>query len=85
MSQIIVTFAKSGRSAAWEGDPYSLLEFAEAQGLTPAYSCRAGICSTCLCSVRGEVRYIEDPLEQPGPGQALLCCSVPVTSVTLDI
>jgi uncharacterized protein len=85
MSGIVVTFAKSGRTAQWDAGHDTLLDFAEAQGLAPAYSCRAGICSTCLCGVDGEVRYVEEPLDKPGPGKALLCCSVPVTSLTIDI
>jgi uncharacterized protein len=85
MSGIVVTFGKSGRTAPWEGDHDNLLDFAEAHGLKPAYSCRAGICNTCLCGVQGEVRYVEEPLEEPGPGKALLCCSVPAGSLTLDI
>jgi len=85
MSGIVVTFAKSGRSAPWDGEHRNLLDFAEAQGLTPAYSCRAGVCSTCICAIEGEVRYVEAPLDEPGDGEALLCCSIPVGSITLDI
>ena len=85
MSEIVVTFAKSGRSARWEGDHRNLLDFAEAQGLTPAYSCRAGVCSTCICSVEGKVRYVEEPLDEPEDGKALICCSITDGPVTLDI
>ena len=81
-----VTFARSGRSADWSPESYSLLEFAEAQGLNPAFSCRAGICSTCKTKlVAGEVSYFEEPLEELQDGEALLCCSKPVTDVVLDI
>jgi ferredoxin-NADP reductase len=82
---ILITFAKSGRAAVWDGGSRTLLDFAEARGLAPAFSCRNGVCNTCICKVEGEVRYIEEPLEAPGAGQALLCCSVPVGSVTLGI
>ncbi len=82
---ILVTFARSGRTARWTGGQRTLLDFAEAQGLTPAFSCRNGICGTCLCGVEGDIRYVEEPLEEPGPGQALLCCSAPVGPVTLDV
>jgi ferredoxin len=61
------------------------LDFAEAQGLSPAFSCRNGICNTCLCSIEGEVRYVEEPLEMPQKGQALLCCSVPDGPVRLRL
>ena len=52
-----VTFRKSGASAAWDGSAESLLELAENAGLTPEFSCRAGICNSCKCGLlSGEVR-----------------------------
>ncbi len=83
--QPLVAFRRSGLAVRWDGSRRTLLDFAEAQGLAPAFSCRNGVCSTCLCAAEGQVRYIEEPLDEPGPGQALLCCSVPVGDVTLDI
>ena len=80
-----VTFTLSGRSAVWDGTQASLLDFAEAQGLSPPFSCRNGICNTCLCSIEGEVSYVEEPLEMPGKGQALLCCSVPEGPVKIRL
>jgi ferredoxin-NADP reductase len=80
-----IRFARSGREVIWDGASRSLLDFAEAQGLTPAFSCRNGICNTCICAIEGAVRYIEEPLEMPGPGLALLCCSVPDGPVTLEL
>jgi ferredoxin-NADP reductase len=80
-----VTFARSGTSVAWDPAAKSLLELAEAQGLSPAFSCRSGICSTCLTALEGEVTYFEEPLDMPAPGRALICCSVPKGDVRLDI
>jgi ferredoxin len=81
-----VTFKRSGSSAEWTPQSYSLLEFAEEQGLSPAFSCRAGICSTCKTKlISGELAYFEEPLDEPEDGEALLCCSKPVTDVVLDI
>jgi ferredoxin-NADP reductase/ferredoxin len=81
----MVSFTLSGRSALWDGAQPTLLDFAEAQGLSPPFSCRNGICNTCLCGIEGEVRYLEEPLEMPEEGQALLCCSVPVGPVRLRL
>ena len=82
----IVTFAKSGRSAPWTGTSETLLDFAEAQGLSPDFSCRAGICRTCACPLlAGDVDYVTDPLDPPPDGMALLCCSRPRGSVTLGL
>jgi ferredoxin-NADP reductase/ferredoxin len=81
-----VTFRKSGRAASWDGSAGSLLELAESAGLTPDFSCRAGLCSTCKCTlVSGEVAYFEDPLDPPEAGKVLICCSRPVGPVVLDI
>lgn len=83
---MLVTFEKSGRSAEWTPSSYSILDFAEEQGLTPAFSCRAGICSTCKTKlISGEIDYFELPLDEPEPGEALLCCSKPVTDIVLDL
>jgi ferredoxin len=81
-----VTFSKSGLSADWDPNSYSLLEFAEERGLDPPFSCRAGICSTCKTRlVSGKVDYFERPLEELGEGEALLCCSKPAMDVVLEI
>lgn len=82
---IMVTFAASNLTAPWDPAHRTLLDFAEAQGLTPAFSCRNGICNTCLCALEGSVTYVDDPLDLPGPGKALICCSVPAGSITLEI
>lgn len=83
---ITVTFQKSGVSAVWDDEAFSLLEFAEAQGLEPDFSCRSGICGTCMTRlISGEVAYFEDPLDEPDDGHALICCSKPVGDVTLDL
>lgn len=83
---LTVTFARSGRSAAWDPESGSLLAFAETQGLTPDFSCRAGVCGTCRTRVAsGEVTHFEEPLEELAPGELLLCCSRPLTPVVLDL
>jgi uncharacterized protein len=82
---IHVKFSRSGFSAIWNGAARTLLDFAEAQGLAPAFSCRNGICNTCLCEVDGEVTYVDEPLEEPGPGRALICCSIPKSTIVLNI
>lgn len=49
-----VTFARSGVSAPSVG---TVLETAEAAGLTPAFGCRRGICGTCTSTkTAGQVR-----------------------------
>lgn len=80
-----VVFARSGISAAWDGEG-SILELAEAAGLSPEFSCREGICNTCITRLKeGSVEYRLDPLDPPPTGQVLICCSRPVGRVVLDL
>ena len=83
---ITVEFRKSGLTVVWDAAADSLLAFAEDQGLKPDFSCRAGICGTCVSKiVSGEVSYFEDPLEDLNQGELLLCCSRPKTAIVLDL
>lgn len=81
-----VVLTRSGVTLQWSDTAKSLLELAEDAGLSPDFSCRAGICNTCRCKItEGEVTYFEEPLDPPAPGEVLICCSRPVGRVVLDI
>ena len=81
-----MTFAKSGKQLPWQPASGSLLEFAEANGITVESGCRAGGCGSCQTTIRaGEVSYRQEPEFDPEPGNCLLCVSIPKTSVTLEI
>jgi len=81
-----VSFLKAGLSAKWDPSFESILDLAEAQGLRPPFSCRAGICHTCTSKViEGEVEYVTEPLDMPDPGCVLICVSKPKTNLTIDI
>ncbi len=83
---IQVSFARSGLAADWDPSLDSILDLAESQGLNPDYSCRSGICGTCVCKLlEGEVEYFEEPLDEPGPGDVLICCSRPKTSLVIEL
>ncbi|MES2667891.1 MAG: 2Fe-2S iron-sulfur cluster-binding protein [Pseudomonadota bacterium] len=83
---ITVEFRKSGITAVWDGAAQSLLSFAEDYGLSPEFSCRAGVCSTCKSQIiAGDVAYFDDPLDDLEAGELLLCCSRPKTSVVLNL
>lgn len=80
-----ITFARSGITVRWREDDASLLELAEACDIPTRWSCRSGVCHTCVTPViAGTVAYRPDPLEPPPPGQALLCCSRPTEDLVLD-
>lgn len=81
-----VVFARSGVTAAWDGSPASILDLAEAAGLDPDFSCREGICNTCMSSIQeGNVEYVRAPLDPPPPGKVLICCTRPVGRVVLNL
>ena len=85
-SAIEVTFKRSGVTGNWNPSYGTLLDMAEGMGLSPPYSCRSGICQTCICSIeQGEVEYVEEPLDPPDDDAVLICCSKPKTDVVIDI
>lgn len=84
-SGIVVSFAQSGKQLPWQTASGSLLEFAEANGITVNSGCRAGSCGSCQTTIRtGEVAYLQQPEYDPEPGTCLLCVCAPKTSVTLE-
>jgi ferredoxin-NADP reductase len=85
-AEIRIVLGKSSVSFAWDPTSESILSFLESNGIEPEFSCRAGICGSCIQGlVSGEVDYIEEPLDDVPAGQVLLCCSKPVSSVVLDL
>jgi ferredoxin len=81
-----VTFARSGITVAWDPKFASLLELAEACDVSVRWSCRTGVCHTCMSGlISGSISYNPEPLESPAPGNLLICCSQPNAVVTLDL
>ncbi len=81
-----VAFARSGITVAWDPKFASLLELAEACDVPVRWSCRTGVCHTCMTGlISGSISYNPEPLENPAPGNLLICCSQPNAVVTLDL
>src|SRR5271156_4791703 len=81
-----VSFARSGITAAWDRKFANLLELAEACGVPVRWSCRAGVCHTCMTGlIGGSIIYNPEPLERPASGNVLVCCCQPNAGVTLDL
>ncbi|HXX22673.1 MAG TPA: MOSC and FAD-binding oxidoreductase domain-containing protein [Terriglobia bacterium] len=81
-----VSLARSGITIAWDPKYGSLLELAEACDAPVRWSCRAGVCHTCMTGlIGGSITYDPEPLERPAPGNVLICCSQPNAGVTLDL
>jgi ferredoxin len=82
----LVTFVRSGLSVRWMDSIPSLLELAEACDVPTRWSCRTGVCHTCVTQLMaGSTTYQPTPLEEPDAGQVLVCCSRPDTDVVLDL
>lgn len=80
---VVVRFARAGLSAPTAG---SLLETAEAAGLTPANRCRRGICGTCTTDlVAGTVRDRRTGEITAEPGAIRICVHEACDAVTLDL
>ena len=78
---VAVSFAESNVDLEWSPEKGTLLDLAEAAGLSPNYSCRSGICGTCATRLKcGEVDYIEEPSAPLADDEVLICCSTPRSS-----
>ncbi len=65
-----VTFARSGITVPFDARWRNLLDLADACDVPTRWSCRTGVCHTCVTPVlAGDVTYAPDPLEPP-PGRA---------------
>lgn len=84
-----VIFQSSGLEARWEKGGETLLELAEAQGITPVFSCRTGTCGSCRTrKLAGQVTYRTAPTADRSEEEVLICCAVPAEddgTVVLDL
>jgi ferredoxin-NADP reductase/MOSC domain-containing protein YiiM/ferredoxin len=82
----LVTFARSGLAVPFDVVRYpTVLELAEACDVQVRWSCRTGVCHTCVTPVlAGEFSYSPEPLEPPADGTVLLCCARPESPLVLD-
>jgi len=79
------TGAGSGVEVANSGA--SLLEQAEAAGLTPAYGCRMGICHTCTCRKRAGTHknLITGEVSSAPDEEIQLCVSAALGDLTVEL
>jgi ferredoxin-NADP reductase len=82
----MVSFARSNLALRWDNAFQSLLELAEACDVPVRWACRTGVCHNCESGlIAGAVDYLPNPLEPPGDGNLLICCSRPRADVVLDL
>jgi MOSC domain-containing protein YiiM/ferredoxin-NADP reductase len=80
-----VTFARSNMEAVWTPASGTLLNLAEAAGVSPTFGCRAGSCGLCCTKITaGKVSYVE-PIDEPEAGYVYPCCAIPETDCRLDM
>jgi ferredoxin-NADP reductase len=80
-----VSFTRSEIEAIWSPASGTLLNLAEAAGISPTFGCRSGSCGLCRIAItKGSVRYV-DPIDEPDAGYVLPCCAVPHTDCQLDL
>jgi ferredoxin-NADP reductase/MOSC domain-containing protein YiiM len=81
-----VSFSRSGLTVRWGSRFESILELAEACDVPVRWSCRTGVCHNCETAlIEGNVSYRPDPVEPPGKGNILICCSQPDGDIALDL
>jgi ferredoxin-NADP reductase/DMSO/TMAO reductase YedYZ heme-binding membrane subunit len=82
-----VTFSRSGRSAPIGADK-TILDAAEAAGVSIDYQCRSGICGTCRCKLLGGqvTMGVRDALSDSdeAAGYILACQARPLEDVTVE-
>jgi ferredoxin-NADP reductase len=82
----LVTFARSNITTPFGPDRGSVLNLAEACDVPARWSCRTGVCHTCVTPLlSGDITYSPDPLEPPSEGEVLICCARPATDIVLDM
>jgi ferredoxin-NADP reductase/MOSC domain-containing protein YiiM len=81
-----VTFARTGLVTTWSDQYGSILELAEACDVPTQWSCRTGVCHTCVTAVlSGEASYDVAPLEDPGRDELLICSATPRNDLVVDL
>jgi len=82
----LITFARSGLTTRFGDDWHSVLDLADACDVPTRWSCRTGVCHTCITPLlSGDITNSPEPLEPPADGQVLICCSRPATDTVLDM
>src|SRR5271166_1308596 len=82
----MVSFARSNLALRWDSAFQNLLELAEACDVPVRWACRTGVCHNCETGlIAGTVDYLPDPVEPPGDGNLLICCSRPRADIVLDL
>lgn len=79
---VSVVFNAAGDRGTWAPGAGSLLELAEASGLTPEFGCRQGACGACKTPlVAGSVAYFRQTSAAHAANEVLICSAVPAATI----
>jgi ferredoxin-NADP reductase/MOSC domain-containing protein YiiM len=82
----LVTFARSGIATRFGASAGSVLDLADACDVPTRWSCRTGVCHTCVTALlSGTITYSPNPLDTPPPDEVLICCARPSTDIVVDM
>lgn len=85
-NEAIVKFGDAQVEQAWSQKDGTLLEFAEAHGMTPQYGCRSGQCGACKVKLlSGKIAYKQEYSAAVDEDEVLLCCAVPAANAGEEI
>lgn len=83
-TSIRITVVDADTISAIEDKP--LLDSLEANNIEAPYHCRDGFCGACRCKLlAGTTEYTIDPLAFIDDDEILLCCSIPLSNVTIAL
>lgn len=87
--EAVIKFTKADFEQRWSAGDATLLETAEAHGLSPNFSCRNGVCGACATKLTsGSVAYRSEPMASRADDEVLICCAVPAKgteTIELDL
>jgi ferredoxin-NADP reductase len=82
---IEIAFVRSNKTLQWTETEGSILDLAEANGISMDFACRTGNCGTCVTAIKGgAVDYLVEPGYPIENGSCLACVGVPKGPLKLD-
>ncbi len=83
--EVLVHFAKTGKTITWDNEHSNILEFAESNGISLEAGCMFGECGACNTKIEnGEVAYNFNTAVKPTTGNCLPCSCQPTSNIVLD-
>ncbi len=84
--EVLVHFAKTGKTITWDNEHSNILEFAESNGISLEAGCMFGECGACSTKIEnGEVAYNFNTAVKPTSGHCLPCSCHPTSNIVLDV